>query len=209
MQASVPVSLLVTQWILLAALGLLVVIAFRQLAYYRGLSAASVGGLELGSLAPTFEYRAVFKGAAASELTELVPGSRDLALLFGDPSCGACDRALSALEQFSKSPIGAQWDVFVATSAPAADLSRSEPFKMSGLTVGVVDPVVVHTLYQVQQLPLLYAVDTAGRVQAKGVVTNGTAVEKILSMPGENPEHARRVRRRLSPKELSTHGTRG
>ncbi len=98
--------------------------------------------------------------------------------------------------------------MLVATSATQAELSRSDSFKKADLPIGRVDPQVIQVLYQVDGLPLLFAVDGSGRIQAKGVVSHGKAVEKILTPPDEKPMDARRAaRRRTFTEEVGTDDT--
>jgi hypothetical protein len=159
----VPVYLAVTQWVILFSLALLLLILYRQFARQLGLGAAAPAhGLEAGSAAPAFSYG---RPGRPRDAERFEPASgRPSLLLFGDPSCDACERALRDLEVAVRSPLLDGVDVLVVTSEPDTHLAASETFRATSLRVGRTEDGVGHR-YQVDVTPFVYGIGPDGRVR--------------------------------------------
>jgi hypothetical protein len=95
---SLPLWLLAVQWTLLIALTALVIIMYRQMGYYLGVSESGTEnvGLDIGAAAEAFSYTQVAPEIKGGQRFE--PSGRWSLLLFIDPSCSGCERSLAALD---------------------------------------------------------------------------------------------------------------
>jgi hypothetical protein len=170
----IPVFLFVAQWALLAALGLLVVIMYRQLGRLltSGGEAATLGP-EVGSQAAALTYAR----AGDQRARQLTPGGGEpLLVAFADPTCPSCEQLVAALGELSAAGQLSALRTLVLISDPPSYLQISDVFSATELEVG--RPVRREGLedYRVSATPLLVAIDGAGVVRAAGTVVRAAEV---------------------------------
>jgi hypothetical protein len=164
--AKIPLYLAVAQWALLGALGLLVVVMFRQLGQLLK------GSAKTGELGPPLRSQAAaltYKRPGEQEIRTLVPGhDRPALIAFVDPTCPSCEQLVLTLDAMAAAGELAAVRVLLLISDPASYLRISEAFSASKLEIGrPADPAGLAT-YRVSGTPLLVAVDAAGLVAASG-----------------------------------------
>lgn len=175
----VPLWIVISQWALLLALAILVVLIYRQLAYLLDLSvrvSAPTTGLPLGSQAPSFDYRLV---AASHETQRFVGEGVPTLLLFTDPGCRSCLEALEILERTTRAQRGATLRVLAVTDADPRLLVAIEdqlPFE-----IALVDRDVVRRLYSTLVAPFLYGIDSRGVIRARTELSNEDNVRNALA----------------------------
>ncbi len=170
----IPVYLFVAQWALLAALGVLVVIVYRQL------GRLLAGGGEAADLGPAV-------GSAAAALTYVRPGEQEerrlvpgdgqpLLVAFADPTCPSCEELVGTLGAMAATGETVGVRTLVLISDPPSYLQISDVFSATELEIGRpagrdgLDP------YRVSATPLLVAIDAAGVVRAAGSVISAAEV---------------------------------
>jgi hypothetical protein len=163
----VPVYLEVAQWALLFALGLLVVVLYRQLGRLMGKAAKTPElGPALGTIAAPFRYQQLPNGT-----TRLFrPGGGQLSLVaFVDPTCPACEQLVTNLSALVDDGELAGTRVLLLISDPPSYLGISVAFRATTLEVG--RPLSAEEVagYRAAATPLLVAVDGDGIVHAAGV----------------------------------------
>lgn len=166
----IPVYLVVAQWALLFALGLLVAVMYRQLGQHlsRTKSTRDVGPA-VGSRAIGFEYTRM----ADEKVAHFAPGDGRAALVaFVDPTCPACEALVAALgEAYAKGEL-AEARALLLVSDPPSYLKISEPFRTTPLEIGRVLAGATQEAYRAFATPLLVAIDRAGVVRAAGTATH-------------------------------------
>lgn len=170
----IPVFLFVAQWALLAALGLLVVIMYRQLGrLLAGGGEAAALGPEVGSQAAPLTY----VGPDDPHERQLTPGDGEPVLVaFADPTCPSCEQLVAALgEQRAAGQLG-DLRILVLISDPPSYLQISAAFSATELEVGRPARRDGIEAYRVSATPLLVAVDGAGVVRAAGSVVRAAEV---------------------------------
>lgn len=164
--ASIPLYLAVAQWALLGALGVLVIVMFRQLGrLLAGDAKARELGPPVGSLAVPLSY--LRPGEA--DVCLFTPGGGQPALIaFVDPTCPSCEELVLVLDAMRAAGELAAVRVLLLISDPASYLRISEAFLASELEIGrPADPSGLDA-YRATGTPLLVAVDAAGAVAAAG-----------------------------------------
>lgn len=131
----IPVFLFVAQWALLAALGLLVVIMYRQLGrLLAGGGEAAALGPEVGSQAAALTY--VRPGDQRAR--QLTPGDgQPLLVAFADPTCPSCEQLVAALTELSAAGQLSDLRTLVLISDPPSYLQISDVFSATDLEVGL------------------------------------------------------------------------
>ena len=174
---SMPIALVVTQWVLLLALALLVLLMYRQLAHLLHLSGSAhdAGGPVEGEPAQAFRYHQ----PGEPLVHDYQPGEQATLLLFSDPRCGACDAALEAVETVTRNSRAAGLRVLVITDADDIAVAANNALANTALDVAVVDRGVTHD-YRIAGTPLLVGVDREGVVRAKASSPDQTAVRRLL-----------------------------
>ncbi len=185
----IPLYLAVAQWALLAALGVLVVVLFRQLGrVLNGASAPGDLGPPIGSAAAPLTY--VRPGRQVVE--RLTPGAGEpLLLAFVDPTCPSCEELVRTLGAMRGAGELAQARVLLLISDPASYLQISEAFSVTELEIGrPADPAGLAT-YRVYGTPLLVAVDRAGTVVATGSAVRPQDVRRYVeqAVRGTSSQH--------------------
>lgn len=164
--ATIPLYLAVAQWALLGALGVLVIVMFRQLGQLlKGNEKAGELGPPVGSTAEPLSYLR----PGQTEVLRFSPGGGRPALVaFVDPTCPSCEELVLALDAMRAGGELAAVRVLLLISDPASYLQISEAFQASELEIGrPADPAGL-AAYRVTGTPLLVAVDAAGAVAAAG-----------------------------------------
>lgn len=180
---SIPLWIIVTQWVLLAALALLIVALYRQIGYMIHLKEQQQGqgGLVPGSQAPAFQYVPLLDSDDTSPNLFDPVGKWSL-LVFAEPACASCQHALQAIERVApKWP--ASLRVAVMVTAEPALVASVESFRRARVPLGHVQSEVVLKDYQTSVTPFAYVIDPAGIVRAKGAVPDESALEKLLRQP--------------------------
>jgi len=164
----VPLYVVVAQWALLCALGVLVIVLFRQLGrLLTGDGQAAGLGPPAGSRAAALAYTR----PGEPEVRWVRPGDGTPLLLgFVDPTCPACEELVAALGAARAEGDLDGLRVLLLISDPPEYLAISGPFQSTAEEIG--RPAARDGLdsYQVSGTPLLVAVDAAGIVRAAGSV---------------------------------------
>jgi hypothetical protein len=161
----IPLFLVVAQWTLLLALGVLVIVMYRQLGrVLRGAEPAKAGPA-LGSQAARFAYVRTSDHA----VRYFTPGDGQPALLaFVDPMCPACEKLVAAFGEAQRAGDLDGLRVLLVTSEPPSYLQISEDFRTTALEIG--RPMTRSDLdgYSASATPLLVAIDRVGVVRSAG-----------------------------------------
>ena len=174
--ATIPLYLAVAQWALLGALGILVIVMFRQLGQLlKGNAKAGQLGPPLGSQAVPLSYLR----PGETDARTLTPGAGQPALIaFVDPTCPSCEELVLTLDAMRVAGELAAVRVLLLISDPASYLRISGAFQASQLEVGrPTDPAGL-AAYRVTGTPLLVAVDAAGTVRAAGSTVSKADVRR-------------------------------
>ena len=175
---TLPVWLVASQWTLLFALGILVILAYRQISFMLKLKnlGTDKDGLPIEEKAPSFDYIAVKQ--ATTTLSRFEPEGRWSLLLFADPGCASCQSTLLALERLVPK-LSSGIRILVITSVDPAQITGFSEFKRTFLDIGNVSKAVIEKLYRIHTTPFAYLIDSTGVIQAKGLATDETAIRKI------------------------------
>jgi hypothetical protein len=170
----IPAFLFVAQWALLAALGLLVVIMYRQLGrLLTGGREAAALGPEVGGQAAALAY--VRPGDQRAR--QLTPGDgQPLLVAFADPTCPSCEQLVAALGELSAAGQLSALRTLVLISDPPSYLQISDVFSATELEVGRPAERDGLDAYRVSATPLLVAIDGSGVVRAAGSVVRTAEV---------------------------------
>jgi hypothetical protein len=174
--APIPLYLAVAQWALLGALGVLVIVMFRQLGRLLAADAkAGELGPAVGSLAAPLSY--LRPGEA--DVRTFTPGGGQPALIaFVDPTCPSCEQLVLVLDAMRAAGELAAVRVLLLISDPASYLRISKAFQASELEIGrPADPSGLDA-YRATGTPLLVAVDAAGVVAAAGSIIRQADVRR-------------------------------
>jgi hypothetical protein len=165
----IPVYLVVAQWALLLALGVLVTLMFRQLGRHLAVTRSpSELGPKVGSPAASFEYERLGDG----EVESFRPGGgRATLVAFVDPTCPACEELVFALNVADADGGLARTRPLLLVSEPPSYLQISEPFRETRLPLGRILADATLEAYGVSATPLLVAIDGDGIVRAAGPAT--------------------------------------
>jgi hypothetical protein len=182
---TLPLWLVVSQWTLLFALGFLIIVMYRQVAFLQRLKdgGSEREGLPVGEKAPAFDYMPVNRKSASSRFD---PKGTWSLLVFADPTCVSCQGALLALEQMVPK-LGQTMRVLVATSADPAQISAVDAFRTASVDISRVPGDVPSRLYQTTITPFGYVIDPEGKIRAKGVTTDEASIRKIVRKADRNP----------------------
>ena len=175
----VPVYLEVAQWALLFALGLLVVVLYRQLGRLMGNSAKTAElGPAVGTMATPFRYQQLPDGTNA----QFRPGGGQRSLIaFVDPTCPACEQLVTNLGGMAADGGLAGARVLLLISDPPSYLGISAAFRATPLEIGRPLSAEEVTGYRASGTPLLVAVDGDGIVRAAGVVRQAAEIRSFAA----------------------------
>jgi hypothetical protein len=182
----IPLYLVLAQWTVLFAFGLLVIIMYRQLWRMFEPSALRKHGPEVASKAESFEYRRI----SDDTLQYVTPGiGKALLLAFVNPTCVSCERLVESMSTALDLGDLDDVQVLLLTSEPASFLKIAGPFRNTKLEIGQIATRATLGAYVVTATPLVVAVDSDGVVRDAG--------------PAQEIEEVRRfVRACLAPPEL-------
>ncbi len=182
---SFPLWLVVSQWVLLFALGLLVIAMYRQLGYLLHLKDAGTerDGLTIGEKAPAFDYMPVNGGRHLSARFE--PTGQWSLLVFVEPGCVSCRSTIPALERLVPS-FKQRTSIMVMTSAEPALIAAVDEFRAASLGINRVSKDVPDKLYQTHSTPFAYLIDPGGIIRAKGIVADEPAIRKLVQKVDRN-----------------------
>lgn len=178
MSITLPIWLAVSQWVLLFALGFLVIVMYRQFGVVMQLKdhGTDKDGLPTGHQAPTFEYLGRSNGQGLIP-TRFEPKGNWSLLLFADPGCSSCASAVLALESLSRGQIA---QTLIVTIADEAQIEAIEAFQQTSLNIARVSHDVPNKLYRIHATPFAYLVNPDGVIHAKGIATDQATLRKIL-----------------------------
>jgi hypothetical protein len=174
----IPLYLAIAQWVLLGALGVLVIVLFRQLGrLLNGTAKAAELGPVIGSRAAGLSYLR----PGEQQPRQLIPGSGEPVLIaFVDPTCPSCEQLVLTLDQLQAAGDLTALRVLLLISDPASYLRISEAFSATELEIGrPSDPAGLDS-YRVTGTPLLVAVDAAGTVAAAGSAIRAAEVSRYI-----------------------------
>ncbi len=182
---SLPLWLVVSQWTLLFALGFLIIVMYRQVAFLQRLkdTGSEREGLPIGEKAPAFDYLPVNQRSTS---TRFEPQGTWSLLVFADPTCVSCQGALLALERMAPK-FGQDMRVLVATSADLAQINAVDAFRTASVALSRVQSDVASRLYQITVTPFGYVIDPEGKIRARGVATDEAAIRKIVRKADRHP----------------------
>lgn len=196
MNGTVQVSIwiVVGQWVLLFALGLLVVVAYRQLGYMLHLkdimsnAGSERDGLALETQAPSFSYIPVREGISGNLPQHFESGGREVLLLFADPGCVSCQNALITLEEVAPQ-VRHKLSLLVMTSSDPELVAAVKEFHSSTFEVGLVKKEVIFKSYKTYTTPFMYIIDAKGVIRAKGLAGSKNDINRVLRK-AERLDHA-------------------
>jgi hypothetical protein len=174
----VSLYLAVAQWALLGALGVFLLVLFRQLGHVmQGTGSSAELGPQVGTLAAALQYRR----PGEEQIRRLVPGNGQPTLIaFVDPTCPSCEELVTVLGTLRTAGELASIRVLALISDPASYLRISEAFSATELEVGrPSDPAGLDD-YRVSGTPLLVAIDQGGVVRAAGSAMRTAEVRLYL-----------------------------
>lgn len=180
-----PLWLVVSQWVLLFALGLLVIVMYRQLGYLLHLRDAGTerDGLPIGGKAPAFDYTPVNGDMRLPARFEPL-GTWSL-LVFVEPGCVSCRSTISTLERLT-SAFEQRIRVLVVTSAEPALIAAVDEFRTASLGLNRISKDVPDKLYQTRSTPFAYLIDPGGMIKARGIATDEPAIRKLVQKVDRN-----------------------
>jgi hypothetical protein len=183
---TLPLWLVVSQWTLLFALGLLVIVMYRQVAYLQMLKDAGSerDGLPIGERAPSFDCTPINRGTAVPSRFE--PAGHWSLLLFADPGCASCETALQALEQLV-STFTPTLRIQVVTSAEPARITAVETFNTTSFDICRVHHEVSTQLYRARVTPFAFLIDPEGIIRAKGIAGNERSLRNLVRKVDRKP----------------------
>ncbi len=181
----VSIWMVIGQWTLLFALGVLVIVAYRQLGYLVYLkdmvsnAGSEKDGLAVGTLAPLFSYIPIRQGKPANSHQYFEPTGKGTLLLFADPGCVSCQNALTTLEELAPQ-IGHKISLTVMTSSDPTLIAVVKEFHSSTFELGLIRKEIIFTTYRTNTTPFLYLIDAKGVIQAKGIAGSKSDIKKVL-----------------------------
>jgi hypothetical protein len=183
---TLPTWLFVSQWILLFALGFLIIVMYRQLALVERLKdmGSEREGLPIREKAPAFEYTPVNRGSNAP--TRFEPQGKWSLLLFADPGCVSCQKTLVALDRLAPK-LEQTMQVLVATPAEPAQIAAADAFREATVEIGRIHSNVSTRLYRTTVTPFGYLIDPRGMTRAKSVVGDESSLRKLVRQGDRKP----------------------
>lgn len=177
MNITLPVWLVASQWVLLFALGILIVVMYRQLGFLLHLREVGTehDGLPLGENAPAFDYIL----ARNAQSSRFEPRGIWSLLVFADPGCSSCQGTIPALERLT-STFTRPLSILVVTSADPQLIAIVDAFRTVSVDIAQVSKQVADELYQTHATPFAYLIDPSGLIQEKGAVSDELALQKML-----------------------------
>ena len=183
---TLPLWLIVSQWVLLSALGFLIIVMYRQVAFLQQLNdqGSEREGLPSGEKAPAFDYTPINQGKAAPAHFE--PRGRWVLLVFADPGCVSCQNTLLALERLMPK-LEPVMRVLVVTTAEPAQIAAVDAFRSASCDICRIRSDVSYKLYRTSVTPFGYLIDLEGMIRARGIVVDEASIRKIVSKADRKP----------------------
>lgn len=184
MNVTLPIWIVVMQWVLLIGLGVLVILMYRQFAYYVGLRDRTTEtktvdwGLRPGQAAPSFVAHSM-NGDSSVFLPSDTPGRWRL-LVFADPYCGTCERGLAALRQVRDEAARDFPVITIVTNASPAIVAAAGSFAAFGDDVAFVHGAEALERYDVRRTPFAFLLDPNGIIETSGVLASRKAIHDLL-----------------------------
>ncbi len=181
--SQIPLWITISQWGLLLVLGLLVIIAYRQLSYFINLrdvlnnAGTEKEGLPLGSQAPSFSYKSI-KDLGYPTQHFSARGNWSL-LLITDPECASCRNALTTLTKLEPQ-LRSRLRMLAITTSDPTFIEAISDFRNSPIEIGHVEREVVHKSYLINTTPFFYVIDPEGVIRAKRVTDDENGIKKAL-----------------------------
>lgn len=176
----VPVYITVLQWTLLLALGVLLTLALRELGDLLGVHSRHGShrdgsqGLPPGDSAPKFEYLEAASGAQRV----FTPGGSPSLLLFAEPSCTGCQKAVSLLQGIVKTPEN-PINVLILTTEPKEYVQAIPEFRDTSLPIALVASDVP-SRYSIDATPTFVAIGGDGRIRASAVTVERDDIRQLV-----------------------------
>jgi hypothetical protein len=183
---TMPVAVVVAQWVALLTLAMLVLIFYRQLAALlatrsgeRPDDAAHRSHLQIGAPVPSFSGEHIDDGREVAASWSAAAGTPSL-LMFADPLCGTCEKGVEALNAVAGAGGLDEVRACIVTVEEPRLVRAVDAFRTSAVPILRVDKAfVVHTL-KVTSTPLFYGVGKDGHLIATGVAVDPAGVRAIL-----------------------------
>jgi thioredoxin-related protein len=153
---------------------------YRQLGYFLYVSQSKTenNGISEGELAPAFDYL-INREMYGDTRTMKFLGKWTL-LIFVDPLCAGCERALHALDKVKDDGVLRNVTPVVVTSAEHMHRTNNALFSARPELV-LVDMDALGHLYRVKRLPFAFVIDPTGVVRAKGGPETSGAIRRLLN----------------------------
>ena len=161
----VPLYLAVSDWVVLFALGILVILMYRQLGRVFGPSQETPNlGPAIGAHAESFEYTRVNDSTAHL----FAPGqtARPALLAFVNPMCPTCELLVESLGVANADGELSKLQTLLLISDPPEYLQISNAFSTTTLEIGRTQSEEVIRAYNATATPLLVAIDSSGTIRA-------------------------------------------
>lgn len=172
---TIPLYMVVAQWVLLIALGLLVTVMYRQLGWHLNVTKKDpVLGPEVGSRAGEIEY---VDSSNSAIMHRYAPSDGRPALLaFVDPMCPACEQLVETLNGADLAGELTSIRVLLLITDPPSYLQISEPFRTTRFEIGQLVSDTAIEAYRASATPLLVAIGADQTVRAAGSVMSADDV---------------------------------
>jgi hypothetical protein len=169
-------------WALMALMSVLVVLLYRQfgLIYIGSRARLALTGLAVGAKAPDVAHlRMAGRGFSWSWNAE-VPG-RGTLVIFGQPQCLLCAELTPQLNNFAD-----KWahlvDLIFVERGPLPAGPTHDPANRTQWMYAEDPNGELHAAFDIEATPYAFAVDSARRVLAKGIVNGVSDLEGVLSL---------------------------
>jgi len=134
----------------------------------------SVGGLEVGAQAPSFSATD-YEGSSV-QLEDLQGQQRILAFI--SPDCSACAGATEALRTLTRDERNLKVLLIGDTNSEANRLYAAE--RDIQIPILTPPPDLAKKVYQIQGVPFVFVIDSAGIIRAKGIVNQREQLQSLL-----------------------------
>jgi hypothetical protein len=113
-------------------------------------------------------------------IEKFIPGGAPALLLFADPGCGSCEKALEIVEAASTDARATGLRVLALTQATPRQLAALDSFRKTSLLLGQIDDKVASQDYKVTATPFFYAVNAEGLISDRGTVATKADIRRAL-----------------------------
>lgn len=165
-------------WVVVLALGFLVILLYRQLGQqYLGTAAGvSRDGLTVGTKAP--DFTGIDQFGEQVTMRQFLDGRHYLLLVFGAPTCAPCRQLLPQATQFEKDNTDKLRILWINR---ATDEESQRYVQETGSTIRTIaNEGGIMERYKARITPFIFMLDGTGVVKAKGLANNRTNLEAYL-----------------------------